>query len=45
MGEKAVHNVYLSLIAIDRSVADAKDLDLAKTRTNVVVEAALREYP
>lgn len=45
MGEKAVHNVYLSLIAIDRNVADAKDLDLAKTRTNVFVEAALRKYP
>ncbi len=45
MGEKAVHNVYLSLIAIDRNVANAKDLDLANTRTNVFVEAALKKYP
>jgi NitT/TauT family transport system substrate-binding protein len=45
MGETAVQNVYHSLLGIDRNVADYKGFDLANTRTNVFVEAALKKYP
>jgi NitT/TauT family transport system substrate-binding protein len=45
MGEMAVQNVYRSLLGIDKNVADYKGLDLATTRTNVFVEAALKKYP
>ncbi len=44
MPEKAVHNVYLSLVTIDRNVANAKGLDLLRTRMNVFAEAALQKY-
>lgn len=44
MGETAVQNVYRSLLGIDRNVADFKGIDLASTRTNVFVDAALRKY-
>jgi NitT/TauT family transport system substrate-binding protein len=45
MGETAVQNVYRSLLGIDKNVADFKGLDLATTRTDVFVEAALKKYP
>jgi NitT/TauT family transport system substrate-binding protein len=45
MGEAAVQNVYRSLLGIDKNVADFKGLDLANTRTNVFMEAALKKYP
>jgi hypothetical protein len=45
MGDKAVQNVYQSLLGIDRTVADLKDFDPASTRTNAFVEAALKKFP